>query len=104
MKKGLRLYPVPGVPQHMGDAEVRIAALMKKGLRHNPVRNALEYQHAVCPNCCPDEEGIKTPKSANSALPRPFSCPNCCPDEEGIKTPLQIQVSGEHLALSELLP
>jgi len=57
----------------------------------------------VRPNCCPDEEGIKTTPAAKARATE-SSRPNCCPDEEGIKTPLQIQVSGEHLALSELLP
>ena len=37
-------------------------------------------------NCCPDEEGIKTPIGRSQISPRTI-CLNCCPDEEGIKTP-----------------
>ena len=91
-------------------ARVRIAALMKKGLRHISGLRAGMAQ--ARPNCCPDEEGIKTRNRARertrtrasvriAALmkkglrlaavgPRTHlragAGPNCCPDEEGIKT------------------
>jgi len=41
---------------------------------------------SMCPNCCPDEEGIKTRQPRRAGWPGHSPCPNCCPDEEGIKT------------------
>jgi len=61
---------------------------MKKGLRHLAGLKIAARRKFESPNCCPDEEGIKTifPSFLFSAGPFPAS-PNCCPDEEGIKTP-----------------
>jgi len=58
MKKGLRPGR-EGQPNRRADSQVRIAALMKKGLRRRGGHPGRKGQ-ADCPNCCPDEEGIKT--------------------------------------------
>jgi len=58
MKKGLRPRR-NRQPDGQAGVRVRIAALMKKGLRPGfevTPRRLLEGR----PNCCPDEEGIKT--------------------------------------------
>jgi len=58
MKKGLRRRPaLPRRPSNR--ILVRIAALMKKGLRHAKPFHKLSFPFSR-PNCCPDEEGIKT--------------------------------------------
>jgi len=58
---------------------------MKKGLRRGQSLGGSGVGAGHCPNCCPDEEGIKTACMAG-LLMRWSRCPNCCPDEEGIKT------------------
>jgi len=77
---------------------------MKKGLRldHLPIEPCRAIQR---PNCCPDEEGIKTQDfKAVVHLDSPFR-PNCCPDEEGIKTfYLVATYNNSKPTLSELLP
>jgi len=58
MKKGLRLQdfrPTAG----LACRQVRIAALMKKGLRRREGQGDRRAD-TQSPNCCPDEEGIKT--------------------------------------------
>ena len=85
MKKGLR--PITFFPGSIFPSlHVRIAALMKKGLRLNLEITTKTDFIITSPNCCPDEEGIKTPAGGRPGQNEREKCPNCCPDEEGIKT------------------
>jgi len=93
-------------------ARVRTAALMNKGLRPTGDIDSTHYFALLCPNSCPDEQGIETApiayvgcvriclcvrtaalmnKGSRPALIRPHSKantirPNSCPDEQGIET------------------
>jgi len=57
-----------------------------------------------CPNCCPDEEGIKTRARRHVRSPLVSARPNCCPDEEGIKTRPRLAGPLGGDPMSELLP
>jgi len=103
MKKGLRLEGGRLITR-LNPWSVRIAALMKKGLRLVSMLEQIERKNFPRPNCCPDEEGIKTifPQATRGQC---NPCPNCCPDEEGIKTNPCVCVSSFcPVRSSELLP